>query len=72
MKRKADPPASSAGAYEIVIAEDGRVIFRTATAEMMELARTLAPDDPQLRRRGQKRRAAAEGNEDEIRATGRD
>ncbi len=70
MKKSAEPaPEGAGGEYEIVIAADGRVLFRTQTAEMLEIARALAPEDSQGRPAAG---VTPEGKEDEIRATGRD
>jgi hypothetical protein len=71
-ERRDGAPVSTGGEFEIVIAGDGRVIFRTATAEMLEVARALAPEDPKLRRRGPRARRRQEREADENRATGRD
>ena len=70
MKHDTDAtPTPPAGEYEVVVAEDGRVIFRTATAAMLEVAHALAPRDPGVRRRRPRRRAQSEGEKDEIRTT---
>jgi hypothetical protein len=72
MERRDGAPVSAGGEFEIVIAGDGRVIFRATTAEMLEVARALAPEDPELRRRGPRARCRQERETDENRATGRD
>ena len=64
MTRSAEDAREGAGGeFQIVIAEDGRVIFRTATADMLELALALAPDDPKLQRRAARRTPAGERDE---------
>jgi hypothetical protein len=63
-----DAPRGAGGDFEIVIAADGRVIFRTATAEMLELARALSPEDPELPRRGPRARRPQEGEASGSRA----
>ena len=72
MKRARDHARERGDEFEIVIAGDGRVIFRTATAEMIDVARALAPEDPRLQARGARARRVQRGKADENRAAGGD
>jgi hypothetical protein len=42
---------------QIVIRPDGQVAFQMFTRDLLEVAQTLAPDDPRLRARARKRGA---------------